>query len=93
MKKRCNIPSRTSYMRRLRTFLEERHPTLCCAEDMIRTRSEKARFTCLRKLDEGCSSVAARKAADAVLFEGLIFSKFDTVRCILATEFPVVPPH
>lgn len=93
MKKRCDIPSRASYMRRLRTFLEERHPTLRCAEDMIRTRSERARFTCLRKLDEGYSSTAARKAADAVLFEGLIFSKFDTVRCILATEFPVVPPH
>ena len=93
MKKRCDIPSRSSYMRRLRTFLEERHPTLRYAEDMIRTRSEKARFTFLHKLDEGYSPVSVRKAADAVLFEGLIFSKFDTVRCILATEFPVIPPH
>lgn len=80
-------------MRRLRIFLEERHPMLHCAKDMIRIRSEKARFTFMRKLDEGYSPVTARKAADAVLFEGLIFSKFDTVRCILATEFPVVPPH
>ena len=30
--------------------------------------------------------------ADALLFEGLLFSKYDTIRCIIATEFPKIPP-
>ncbi len=91
MKKQRIILSKTVYMRRLESYLADRHPMLVGVKELIRIRSEKALFTYLRMIDQGMSVAEANKRADAVLYEGLIFSKFDTVRCILATEFPTIP--
>ena len=33
----------------------------------------------------------ALQKADSVLYKGLLFSGYDTLRCVLAAEFPEVP--
>lgn len=91
MEKKRSIPTQSAYMRRLESYLADRHPGLVGAKKLVHTRSEKAMFTYLRMIEAGYSAAEARKHADTVLYEGLIFSKFDTVRCILATEFPTIP--
>lgn len=44
-----------------------------------------------QSIESGSNPIIALTRADTVLYEGLIFSRFDTLRCILATEFPAIP--
>lgn len=78
----------TFYRRRLVAFLRERHPHLVHADRLIETRSQKAAEVFRRSKLAGQTTTKASAEADRVLYRGLIFSKFDTLRCILATEFP-----
>lgn len=93
MKKYKHLPPLAFFRRKLEVYLTERHPNLTQAKKFICTRSEKALFVYARALDAGCSTQSAQQQSEVALFEGLIFSKFDTIRCILATEFPQVPAH
>lgn len=77
---------------RLKEFLRERHPRLVQSRRLIDIRSEQAAKTYQTAIDKGESPLAASAKADTILYEGLIFSRFDTLRCILATEFPMVRP-
>ena len=80
------------FRRRLELFINERHPNLKNAKRLIATRSVQAAQAFSSAVLAGDSETAARTKADALLFEGLLFSKDDTIRCIIATEFPKIPP-
>ena len=48
----------------------------------------------LRKLrTKRRAGASAVRAADKVLFRGLLFSKYDTVHLILTTDFPAIPEN
>lgn len=81
------------YRRRLEEFLRERHPQLAHSERLVTMRSELAARTFGEALDAGEGLLTASARAEAVLYEGLIFSRYDTLRCILHTEFPMIPQH
>lgn len=44
-----------------------------------------------RNLASGGNIFTATARADSILYEGLIFSRFDTLYCILTTEYPEIP--
>lgn len=84
-------PDEKWFRERLRHFLEVRHPPRQFHFRMIERRSRAAFDTYTRHLEEGTD--AAVRAADKVLFRGLLFSKYDTVHLILTTDFPAVPEN
>lgn len=88
--KRSQLSDPFYYRKRLEEFIRERHPQLVQARRLIDTRSLQAAQTYQDTIDAGKNPVEALACADSILFEGLIFSRFDTIRCILATEFPQV---
>lgn len=92
MKKRKSSIPVSHFRRRLESFICERHPNLKNAKKLIETRSVQAAQIFSEAVTTGSSETAARTKADALLFEGLLFSKYDTIRCIIATEFPKIPP-
>lgn len=84
-------PDEKWFRERLRRFLEVRHPPRQSHISMIERRSRAAFEVYTRHLEEGTD--AAVRAADKVLFRGLLFSKYDTVHLILTTDFPAVPEN
>ena len=91
--KRNQLTDPLYYRNRLEEFIRERHPRLIHAYKLIGTRSNLAAQTYKEAIESGESPLAASARADTVLYEDLIFSRFDTLRCILATEFPMIPAH
>ena len=78
---------------RLRHFLEVRHPPRQFHRAMIERRSRLAFESYTQSLSCGASIGQAVRAADKVLFRGLLFSKYDTVHLIFATDFPLIPEN
>lgn len=58
---------------------------------MIERRSRLAFESYTQSIELGATADSAVRAADKVLFRGLLFSKYDTVHLILATDFPAIP--
>ena len=81
------------YRRRLEAFLQERHPRLVHARQLIETRSRAAASLYRKTVAAGEDTLRAATRADALLYEGLIFSKFDTLCCLLSIDYPPVPPE
>lgn len=81
------------YRRRLEEFLAERHPQLTGARELVATRSNRAYAVYRTTLAQGFSPLKATARADAVLYEGLIFSRYDLLRDILATDYPQIPEY
>ena len=65
------------YRRRLEAFLQERHPRLVHARQLIETRSRAAASLYRESVAAGEDTLRAATRADALLYEGLIFSKFE----------------
>lgn len=81
------------YRRRLEAFLQERHPRLVHARQLIETRSRAAASLYRESVAAGEDMLRADTRANALLYEGLIFSKFDTLCCLLSIDYPLVPPE
>lgn len=81
------------YRRRLEAFLQERHPRLVHARQLIETRSRAAASLYRESVVAGEDMLRAATRANALLYEGLIFSKFDTLCCLLSIDYPLVPPE
>lgn len=79
------------YRKRLAAFIQERHPRLVHAQHFIDMRSQQAAEAYAEVLASGGNIFTATARADSILYEGLIFSRFDTLCCILATEYPSIP--
>ena len=60
---------------------------------MIERRSRLAFESYTQSIELGVTADSAVRAADKVLFRGLLFSKYDTVHLILATDFPIIPEN
>ena len=86
-------PDEKWFRERLRHFLEVRHPPRQFHQAMIERRSRLAFESYTQSVELGATADSAVRAADKVLFRGLLFSKYDTVHLILATDFPIIPEN
>ena len=86
-------PDEKWFRERLRHFLEVRHPLRQFHRAMIERRSRLAFESYTQSVELGATADSAVRAADKVLFRGLLFSKYDTVHLILATDFPIIPEN
>lgn len=68
----------------LTAFLQESHPTMSSNADFIQDRSDAATDAYVDATLLGANHFAALEQANAVLYRDLRFSKFDTVRRIVA---------
>ena len=84
-------PDEKWFRERLRHFLEIRHPPRQFHRAMIDRRSRLAFESYVQSVEQGATADSAVRVADKVLFRGLLFSKYDTVHLILATDFPAIP--
>ena len=91
MAARRKIPDPAYFARRLGAFLREHHPLIEKTEGMVRERSRRAWVSAWDALQSGDSVRTALQKADSVLYKGLLFSGYDTLRCVFAAEFPEVP--
>jgi hypothetical protein len=83
-----------SYFRlSLMEFLRESHPQLTSNDDFITARSEAAAESYEHAVRNGSNPIEAAETANAVLFEGLHFSKHDTLVTVLWNEFAGVVPQ
>jgi hypothetical protein len=71
----------------LQEFLQNSHPHLLDDEDFINARADMAATTYEQAVRNSSNPVEAAEQADKVLFRGLHFSKYDTLKNILWNEF------
>ena len=81
------IPELSYYRLLLLDFLRESHPERTNDSRFIATRAEAAAETYSRAIMNGSNNTQAENEALLVLFEGLFFSKYDTIVNILWNEF------
>lgn len=75
----------------LLSFLKESHPDKANDQDFILLRSEFAAESYANAITNGYSQLSAEEIASSVLYEGLLFSRYDTIRNVLVNEFTIVP--
>lgn len=93
MKREKNQPEELSYFTTaLQAFLRESHPQLSNDKELIHTRSESAAETYERAVREGNHVAEALELANAVLYNGLRFSRYDTIFEVVSEWFPEVLP-
>jgi hypothetical protein len=81
-------PAELSYFRlSLVVFLRESHPQRATDEKFIAARTEAALDAYRQAVKNGGNPLEAEQAANEVLFSGLHFSKYDTLKNILWNEF------
>lgn len=76
----------------LLAFLRESHPQLSNDKDLIHSRSESAAETYQRAIHEGNNVMESLALANAVLYNGLRFSRYDTIFDVVSEWFPEVLP-
>jgi hypothetical protein len=86
-KNRNSIPDISHFRLSLADFLRESHPERLKDEHFILARTESALDTYEQAIKNGDTPVEAAEQANAVLFSGLHFSKYDTLKNILWNEF------
>jgi len=87
-------PVELSYYRlTLQSFLRESHPELANNAEFIANRGDLAAQTYSKSIQAGQSNNHAEALASEVLYQGLYFSKHDTIVNVLWNEFNgEVPP-
>ena len=85
---RKNHAADLSYFRlSLMAFLKESHPQLFTDEKFITARTEAALDAYEQAARNGSNTIEAGHSANEALFDGLHFSKYDTLKNILRNEF------
>ena len=87
MNSKDNIPELSYYRLSLLAFLRESHPELLNEERFINSRANAAVETYAKEILGGSNNLQANNEALLILFEGLYFSKYDTIVDILWNEF------
>jgi hypothetical protein len=82
-----NIPNISYFRLSLVDFLRESHPHLVNDRKFITARAEAALEAYEKAVLSGDNPLEAGEQANKVLFDGLHFSRYDTVRNIFWTEF------
>jgi len=81
------------YQLTLLSFLKESHPELVNDSDLIVSRANLAVQTYSQTIENGQTHIQAEESANEVLFEGLHFSKYDTLVNVLWNEFAQEVPQ
>lgn len=75
----------------LLSFLKESHPEKASDKDFILLRSELAAESYAGAIADGYTQQSAEEIASSILYEGLLFSRYDTIRNVLINEFTIIP--
>jgi len=75
----------------LLSYLKESHPPKASDNDFITLRSEWTAEAYADAVANGYSQSSAEEIASSILYEGLLFSRYDTLRNVLINEFTIVP--
>lgn len=75
----------------LLSYLKESHPDKANDKDFVRLRSELAAESYANAITNGYTHQGAEEIASSILYEGLLFSRYDTIRNVLINEFTIVP--
>jgi hypothetical protein len=87
MNSKSDIPDISYFRLSLVDFLRESHPHLVNDHKFITARTEAALDTYEKAVLSGDNPMTAGEQANKTLFEGLCFSRYDTVRNIFWNEF------
>ena len=90
-----NIPTgELSYFETaLLLHLKESHPHIAGDKALVRARADEAAGSYERAIRDGLSVTQALQLAEAVLYQDLRFSKFDTIFEVVSEWFPEVRPE
>ena len=88
MNKKQNNKQELSYFQlKLRSYMSEHHPERLKDTECIITRGDMALTTYCDAVAEGFTHPEAESMASDVLYQGLHFSKYDTLVSVLENEF------
>jgi hypothetical protein len=73
------------------SYLKESHPDKADDIEFIRLRSELAAESYAGAITDGYTHQSAEELASSILYEGLLFSRYDTIRNVLINEFTIIP--
>jgi len=93
MNSKNNIPDISYYRLLLLDFLRESHPERLGDERFINFRAEAATESYSKAKLDGSDDACANEEAHSILFQGLYFSKHDTLVTILWNEFAGIVPE
>ena len=83
-----NNKQELSYFRlKLRSYMSEHHPERLHDTEFITTRADMALTAYCDAVAQGFSHLEAENIASEVLYQGLHFSKYDTLVSVLENEF------
>ena len=74
-------------------YLKESHPHIAGDKALVRARADETEGSYERAIHDGLSVTQALELADAVLYQDLRFSQFDTVFEVVSEWFPEVRPE
>ena len=86
------MPELSYFKLKLTTFLSEHQPELVDDATLVSSRSDAALTAYCDAVVQGFSHPEAESIASNVLFEGLHFSKYDTLVSVLENEFEAELP-
>ena len=90
MKKNKKSLELSYYRLTLLSYLKESHPHLASDTEFIKTRANEAAETYAEAIREGLSHPEAEELANLTLFNGLLFSAYDTLIHVLWNEFSTI---
>ena len=83
-----NNKQELSYFRlKLRSYMSEHHPEILQDTEFITTRADMALTAYCDAVAQGFTHLEAENIASEVLYQGLHFSKYDTLVSVLENEF------
>lgn len=83
-----NTKQELSYFRlKLRSYMSEHHPEKLHDTEFITTRADMALTAYCDAVAQGFTHLEAENIASEVLYQGLHFSKYDTLVSVLENEF------
>ena len=74
-------------------YLKESYPHIADDKTLVRARADEAAGSYERAIRDGLSVTQALQVAEAVLYQDLRFSKFDTIFEVVSEWFPEVRPE
>lgn len=93
MKQNTNPIELSYYRLTLLSYLKESHPHLAVNTNFIKTRADEAAESYSNAIKDGLSQTEAEELANLTLFQGLLFSKHDTIVNVLWNEFSDIIPQ
>lgn len=91
-KERNDIGELSYFEAALFLFLKESHPVLAANKNLIMARADSAAEIYERMIRHGLPVAQALELANAVLYQDLRFSKFDTIFEVVSEWFPELVP-